>query len=449
MSANYDTRPGAPALGVPLTVECDICVVGSGAAGMSAALEAARLGKRVVLVEGQPSLGGQVAHSLIGVFCGFYSNGNSTALPHQLTYGAAGEMVRDLIAGGQAHPFAFGNTRLIRYDEIGYVRWVEEAVRRSGVQPLLGAVLRGVEIEGRRISSINLATRYGDVVVRATGFVDASGDAVLAWLAGLPVQEPVQPVFGTQMFLLENVDADAVQAIDPAHIKARLKAQGARYGLVRYDGQLFTFPGRGTVMVNMTHIPTPLDPIGMSRMVLEGRAQADRLVSFLKDEFADAMCGARVRAYGLPGVRQTRWIVGTRHLLAEEVRRGARFPDAIARSSWPIELHNTEAEIHWEKFGDDHVHYVPLGCMVSPAADNYVAAGRCVDGDVGALASIRVIAPCMAMGAAAAHALDLAGHGSVHQLDLAALQKRVGDNLDRCDIPAMAESSGAHAVDAG
>ena len=49
-----------------------------------------------------------------------------------------------------------------------------------------------------------------------------------------------------------------------------------------------------------------------------------------------------------------------------------------------------------------------------------VAAGRCIDGDVAALSSVRVMGPCIAMGAAAAHALDLAGAGSVHQIDAAA-----------------------------
>jgi hypothetical protein len=75
------------------------------------------------------------------------------------------------------------------------------------------------------------------------------------------------------------------------------------------------------------------------------------------------------------------------------------------------------------------MHYVPFGAQVSPALDNLVAAGRCVDGDVAALSSIRVMGPCIAMGAAAAHALDLAGAGSVHQIDIAALQTRLAANL--------------------
>ena len=61
------------------------------------------------------------------------------------------------------------------------------------------------------------------------------------------------------------------------------------------------------------------------------------------------------------------------------------------------------------------------------------AAGRCIDGDVAALSSVRVMGPCIAMGAAAAHALDLAGAGSVHQIDGAALRKRVHDNVERRD----------------
>ena len=69
--------------------------------------------------------------------------------------------------------------------------------------------------------------------------------------------------------------------------------------------------------------------------------------------------------------------------------------------------------------------------MVPREADNIVAAGRCVDADVSALSAIRVMGPCIAMGTAAAHALDMAGAGSVNEIDPAALQTRLADNLDR------------------
>jgi hypothetical protein len=117
----------------------------------------------------------------------------------------------------------------------------------------------------------------------------------------------------------------------------------------------------------------------------------------------------------------------------DEVRAGTRFPDAIARTAWPIELHSHAEGYVWETFAEDHVHYVPLRSLTPPDVDNLVAAGRCIDGDVAALSSVRVMGPCIAMGAAAAHALDLAGEGSVHQIDIAALQERLKDNLDRKD----------------
>ena len=115
----------------------------------------------------------------------------------------------------------------------------------------------------------------------------------------------------------------------------------------------------------------------------------------------------------------------------DEIRLGTRPHDAAARCAWWVELHNAPELVHWEKFPPDHVYYIPLSCMVPKDTDNVVAAGRCVDADVSALSAIRVMGPCIAMGAAAAHALDLAGTGAVHAIEHAALQRRLYANLDQ------------------
>ena len=125
----------------------------------------------------------------------------------------------------------------------------------------------------------------------------------------------------------------------------------------------------------------------------------------------------------------TRWIVGRDHLTTDMVRQGVRTQDVIARCSWPIELHNRASGVHWEEFGDDHMHHVPFRSLIHPDADNLVAAGRCIDADPVALSAVRVMGPCIAMGTAAAHALDIAGSGSVHQLDFAELRRRLAPNL--------------------
>ncbi len=420
-----------PPDGAPRRVSADICVLGAGIAGVSAALEAARLGRKVALVDGLPALGGQAVNSIIGTFCGLFANGQHGA---QFTHGIADDILRELGAQGALHYRRGGpsNTTVVMYDEIALSRWIEEAIRNADITVLLGAILRGVARDGTRIRELDLATRYGDVKLSAAGFVDATGDAALTWEAGFACREPADgPIYGTQMMVLEGID----EARQPtrAELTARARAKAALYGLVRTDGFAFVFPGRGTALVNHTHVETPLDPVAASRNALLGKAQADKVLHFLKSEYPDAFGQARVRSYGLPGIRQTRWIVGRQQLTVDDVRAGTTFSDAIARTAWPIELHDRADGYIWEPFSDDHVHYVPFGSLVPAEADNIVAAGRCIDGDNAALSSVRVMGPCIAMGAAAAHALDLAGSGSVQQIDIAALRRRVRDNVERAD----------------
>ena len=417
------TRPAARA---EWRSEADICVAGAGISGISAALEAARLGRRVVLVDGLPALGGQAVNSIIGTFCGLFAHGPER---YQFTYGIADEILDELGAGDDLFFRRGPGWTTVLYDEVALSRWVEERIRTAGIEVILGAVIRGVVREGRRVTALEIATRHGDMRVAASGFVDATGDAVLAWLAGLPCREPADgPIYGTQMVVLEGVEEARMPGRE--EIALRLADKAAEYGVVREDGLAFPFEGRGVVGLNMTHVETPLEPLAASRVGLEGKVQADNAVRFLKGEFPDAFGNSRVRAYGQPGVRQTRWITGAYHLTVDDVRSGTRFEDAIARTAWGIEVHDRPQHIYWENFEDGHVHYVPLRSLTARDADNLVAAGRCIDADVAALSSVRVMGPCMAMGAAAAHALDLAGEGSVHQIDLAALRYRLRDNLE-------------------
>jgi hypothetical protein len=409
-------------------VDADVCVVGAGIAGTSAALESAGLGRRVALVDSMPMLGGQAVHSIIGTFVGLFSNGPNR---FQLTHGIADGILGDLGDQGAIH-FAKGPmTTTVYYDEVALQRWIVDKVREAGITVVLGAVMRGAHMDGRRVTELELATRHGDVRVSATGFVDASGDAALTWLAGLPCREPDTPIYGTQIVVLEGVNADHEPSREEFQELLREKAQ--EYGLVRSAGLVFVFPSRGTGVVNMTHIETPLEPMAASRVALEGLLQADRAVELLRREFPQCFGDATIRSYGLPGIRQTRWVEARHHLTADELRAAVQFPDAVARCSWPIELHDREEGYLWEPFGDDHVHTVPLASMIPTESDNLVAAGRCIDGDAAALSSVRVMGPCIAMGAGAAHALDLAGSGSVHEIDHRALHERCKENLERVD----------------
>ncbi len=390
-------------------IRADVCVVGAGIAGLSAAIESARLGREVVLVDALPLIGGQMVHSLIGLFCGVF--GNAPAYT-QLTHGVFDDIFRDLGATGDVH-FQRGHTTTVYYNEVALGRWLETTVLATGVRAVLGSVLQHVDIRDSRIRSIALATRYGNVSVAAAGFVDASGDAALTWQAGLPCWVPERPIYGSQQVIVENVDES--QKPDAGEMDARIAEKAEEYGLLRRGGLAFFYPGRGTAVLNVTHIEAPLDPVRASEAQFDGKAQADGAIALLRAEFPKAFGEARVRAYGYPGV--------------DEVRKGTRFDDAVARTAWPIELHDRADGYVWEMFDSDHVHYVPLRSMTPPGVHNLVAAGRCIDGDAAALSSVRVMGPCAAMGAGAAHALDLAGDGSVQDIDLGRLSERLARNL--------------------
>src|SRR5262249_10344033 len=214
----------------PQRGSADIWVVWAGIAGVAAALEAAKLGGKVALIDGLPVLGGQAVNSIIGTFCGLFANGTHG---HQLTHGIADDILRELGAQGALYYRRGGpsNTTVVMYDDVALSRFIEEAIRNAGITVLLGAILRSVTRDGGRVRTFDLATRYGGVTLTATGFVDATGDAALTWQAGFSCREHAAgPIYGTQMVVLEGID----EAYQPAReeVAQRARAKAAEYGLV-------------------------------------------------------------------------------------------------------------------------------------------------------------------------------------------------------------------------
>ena len=279
------------------------------------------------------------------------------------------------------------------------------------------------------VEALSLSTRFGDARVEARHFVDASGDAVLAWQAGLELRESERQVLGTVMAILEDVDTELCAGYPRSLYHDLIREHAEEFGLVRAEGPVFVLPGTRKLLLNLTHVETPMETAGLALAGIEGRRQVDALLSLFKRELPEAFREAKVAVYGNAGIRQTRTIVGRSHVTVEDIATGARPPDAIARTAWPIELHGEMSGAHWTIFDEDHVHYIPFGAMLPRGLHNVVVAGRCIDAAPAALASLRVMGPCFAMGRAAATAASLVDSGSLHQIDIAALQDAVGDNL--------------------
>src|SRR5436190_13901265 len=160
-------------------VSCDICVVGAGISGVAAALEAAKLGRKVVIVDAAPALGGQAIGSIIGTIIGLYTHGPT---PYQITHLVADEMIRDLDAEGSLYRRkSMTSTVTFLYDEVRLGRWLETRIDKAGVTAIVGAVLTCVSVDSQSVQHVDFATRFGSVRIRAAGYVDASGDATLTY----------------------------------------------------------------------------------------------------------------------------------------------------------------------------------------------------------------------------------------------------------------------------
>lgn len=65
-----DAAPGEirePARSIPVFAEADVCVLGGSCTGVFAAIRAARLGAKVVLIEKQNSFGGTATNSMVNM----------------------------------------------------------------------------------------------------------------------------------------------------------------------------------------------------------------------------------------------------------------------------------------------------------------------------------------------------------------------------------------------
>src|ERR1700739_558927 len=138
-----------PVSGSAHEITADVCVVGAGIAGCSAAIESARLGRSVVLVDSLPLIGGQMVHSLIGLFCGVFGNAPDY---FQLTHGVFDDIFRELSPSGDLY-FARGHTTTVFYNEVTLGRWLEKTVRDLGIQVVPGAGLQDVAVRVGRARS--------------------------------------------------------------------------------------------------------------------------------------------------------------------------------------------------------------------------------------------------------------------------------------------------------
>ena len=158
----------------------DLAVIGGGFSGCAAALAAARGGAKVLLVERINALGGAPCTMAVNPFMR-----NATTLPDtnerkQLSQGIFAEIYDALKAEGATRDNIFNP----EYLKIILNRKMKEA----GVDLLFNSLFVSAKREGNRVVSVTVANKSGLTELEADFFVDATGDADVAYSAGFPTR---------------------------------------------------------------------------------------------------------------------------------------------------------------------------------------------------------------------------------------------------------------------
>ncbi|MCJ7710384.1 MAG: FAD-dependent oxidoreductase, partial [Chloroflexi bacterium] len=410
----------------------DVMVVGAGSAGAAAAISAARLGASTLLVDRLGFMGG-TSTAVMDTLYAFYTPGER---PRRVVGGLGWEVASRLSADGVAfeRPNTYGAGTGVTYDaEALKVLW-ERLAEDAGVGLLLHTWATGTRIEDGRLAAVRLWNKGGERWVEASTFVDASGDADVCALAGVPHDAPgggfVAQSLST-LFKVANVDIAAAAAVPRSDLWARMReaAESGLYRLPRIEGSWHRTPYEGIALIHMTRIPNvdPTNPEQLTRAEVEGRRQVQEYHRFLRDRVPGFDRSVLVATSPAIGVRESRRVHGDYRLTRDDVIGGRRFEDEIALCGAPIEDHGTGGDTAWRYVGESGVYGIPYRSLLPQGIEGLLVAGRCFSATHDAHASARSMATCMAMGQAAGTAAAIAATRDTtpRSVPIAALQERL------------------------
>ena len=413
----------------------DVVVVGAGSAGSAAAISSARLGARTLLVDRLPFLGG-TSTAVLDTFYAFYTPGERA---RRVVGGLGWEVAEKLKADGMAfeRPNTYGAGTGVTYDpEVLKVVW-ERLAEDAQVDVLLHTWATGVELRDGRAVAVRTWNKGGESVIQAGAIIDASGDADLCAMAGVPYEDarstPNLQSLST-IFRVANVDTEKASALPRAELWARMRraAESGDYRLPRLEGSWHRTPHAGVITVHMTRIPNvdATDPEQLTRAEIEGRRQVREYHRFLRDKVPGFDRSVLVATSPAIGVRESRRVIGDYRLTRDDVLDARRFEDEIALCGAPIEDHAAGADTRWTYVPESGVYGIPYRCLLPEGVEGMLVAGRCFSATHDAHASARSMATCMAMGQAAgtAAAMSVASQATPRSVEHAALRSCLLEN---------------------
>ena len=406
----------------------DLAVIGGGFAGVAAALAAARAGVKVLIVEKSNCLGGAAVNCLVNPFMPYWTEIDGRRV--DLSAGIFKE-IRDRLEANHAM-----SGKSFLEEELKYI--LNEMVAEANIDLLFHAYIFKAEKCNEHIASIMVATKSGEMQIEANYFIDATGDAQLAYLAGCPTvlgresDHLCQPM--TLCFRVGNVDVEKFYAS-----RERLKiahAQSLEAGELinpRENILVFKTPIHNVLHFNTTRVvrKNPVSPEEVTEAEVLARKQVYEIYEFMKKHADGLEDSFLMMTAGEIGVRESRMIVGDYVLTEHDCRNCVKCDDAIAACNYDIDIHNPEGTgtSHYY-FPSGEYYTIPYRSLIPTGVSNMLVAGRCISSDHGAQASYRIMPVVCCIGEAAGAAISLAkrNKASVREINVSELQNSLKNN---------------------
>lgn len=426
---------------LPIAESCDVLVIGGGAAGVSAAISAAREGARTVLVERYPHLGGLASGGMVlvlddmvngqeitvqGVAQEYIDRLSARGLvrvppPEDRRHGE--DVYRKWARWGTTDFHSVGRIKPVVYaaafDPDGWKRVSTDLVQETGVILRLHSWFSDVIMDDNAVVGVITESKAGRQIIKAKVVVDTTGDLDVGHRAG--ADHVSSAYLTTLVFRIGGVDTDAAETFEwdnPREARAvNRKAKRLLGG--SWDLWWLKTPLPGVVWANAPHM-TGYDGTkveDLTEATLHARRQIDATVDYVRESYPGFENAFLLDVAEQLGIRQTRLLRAEYTVTKDDISQRRYFEDTVAR-------------------GRDY--YTPYRAMLPKTVEQLIVAGRHYGATPDAQRISREIPPCMSMGQAAgvAAALSVNRNQLLRDVDTTEIQARVrAHGGDPGDIP--------------
>ncbi len=451
--------------------DVDVLVVGGGCAGVAAGVASARRGLRTLLIENMNSLGGLMTNGYVTGVAGMIEG-----------------LCKELLGRLDKKGYLFDTPHTPAVDPEMCKLEMETMLLQAGCRILYGIRAADVVMDGENIRSVVCYSKSGRSEIKARIFIDATGDADIAAFAGVPYEVGNAEYMGlnlahTMGFRMSNVNMVEYRTANKKWVEdnkgypksmclaGECMDKAVANGDLPYPlfpgGLIYQIPGTPdlnadvTFCVGHSYYNRNLDVEDLSRQIVEQHQQGLWLQEAYR-KYVPGFENCRISGMGcLPGIRDSRRIVGEYVMKDTDIAAGVKFDDSIAKFPEIYDTHHPTSgywgfrhHIHAKEPIPGAINYtepcdkamhpfcppeegscsvytnptnyceVPYRCIVPLKVDNLLVAGRCVSSEFHAMAAVRIISICMSTGQAAGVAADLCLKQGVRPRDLEGISVR-------------------------